>query len=109
LVWVPAVSHVTRTPFVIGLGVLGAITVACFAWMVLRLPTEARLMVRRTLRTRRVTAALALAIGGVAVAFGIVAFTPTADVAEWRRTAAVVTVAARLTAFAALRSAARRN
>ncbi len=109
LIWVPAVSHVTRTPFVIGLGMLGAVTVACFAWMVLRLPREARLMVRRTLRTRRVMAALGLAIGGVVVAFGIVAFTPAVDVAQWLPIAVIVTVAARLTAFAALRSAARKH
>jgi hypothetical protein len=107
LVWVPAVTHVDRLPFVISLGALAVITVACFAWMVLRLPREARLMVRRTLRARRVTAALALAVGGVAAAFGIVAFVPTPDLAQALPVAVVITVAARLAAFAVLRAAAR--
>jgi tetratricopeptide (TPR) repeat protein len=108
LIWVPAVTHVDRLPFVIGLAALAAVTVACFAWMVLRLPREARLLVRRTLRAPRVTAALALALGGVAVAFGIVAFAPAADLAQVLPVAVVITVAARLAAFAALRAAARK-
>jgi tetratricopeptide (TPR) repeat protein len=108
LIWVPAVTHVDRLPFVIGLGALAVFTVACFAWMVLRLPREARLMIRRTLRAPRVAAALALALGGVAVAFGIVAFAPAADLAQVLPVAVVITVAARLAAFAALRAAARK-
>ena len=76
LIWIPAVTHVDRLPFVVALGMAAAATAACFAWMVLRLPREARLLVRRTLRAPRVAAALALAVGGVAVAFGLVAFTP---------------------------------
>ena len=109
LIWVPAVTHVTRLPFVIGLGALGAVTALAFVWLVLRLPREARLMVRRTLRTPRVATAMGLAVGGVAVAFGIVALTPAADVAQILPIAVVITVAARLTAFAALRSAARKS
>ena len=50
LIWIPAVTHVDRLPFVIALGTVAVVTAACFAWMVLRLPREARLMVRRTLR-----------------------------------------------------------
>ena len=109
LIWVPAVSHVNRLPFAIGLGSLGVLTAAGFAWMVLRLPSEARRVVRRTLGTRRVAAALALAVGGVAVAFGIVAFTPELDLAQMLPIAVVITVAARLAAFAALRGAARKH
>ena len=109
LIWVPAVSHVNRLPFAIGLGSLGFLTAAGFAWMVLRLPLEARRVVRRTLRTPRVAAALALAVGGVAVAFGIVAFTPELDLAQVLPIAVVITVAARLAAFAALRTAARKQ
>jgi tetratricopeptide (TPR) repeat protein len=109
LIWVPAVTHVDRLPFVIALGVLAVVTAASFAWMVLRLPREARLMVRRTLRAPRVASALALAVGGVAVAFGIVAFTPAADLAQVLPVALAITVAARLAAFAALRAAARRR
>jgi tetratricopeptide (TPR) repeat protein len=108
LIWVPAVTHVSRVPFIIGLGVLGLLTVLAFGWLVLRLPREARLLVRRTLRTPRVTLALALAVGGVAIAFAIVVFTPASDVAQILPVAVVITVAARLTAFAALRSAARK-
>jgi tetratricopeptide (TPR) repeat protein len=109
LIWVPAVTHVDRLPFVIALGVLAAVTAGCFAWMVLRLPREARLMVHRTLRAPQVASALALAVGGVAVAFGIVAFTPAVDLAQVLPVAVVITVAARLTAFAALRAAARKR
>ncbi len=108
MIWVPAVTHLDRLPFVIGLGALAVVTAGCFAWMVLRLPREARLMVRRTLRTPRVAAAFAMAVGGVAVAFGIVAFTPATDLAQVLPVAVVVTVVARLAAFAALRGAARK-
>jgi hypothetical protein len=100
---------VDRLPFVIGLGVLAAVTVGSFTWMVLRLPREARLMVRRTLRAPRVATALATAVGGVAIAFGIVAFTPAADLAQVLPLAVVITIAARLAAFAALRGAVRRH
>ena len=109
LIWVPAVTHVNRLPFAIGIGSLGVLAAAGFGWMVLRLPPEARRVVRRTLRTRRVAAALALAVGGVAAAFGIVAFTPRLDLAQTLPIAVVITVVARLAAFAALRAAARKQ
>jgi tetratricopeptide (TPR) repeat protein len=109
LIWIPAVTHVDRLPFVIALGALAAAVAAAFGWMVLRLPREARLMVRRTLRSPRVAAALLLAVGGVGVAVGIVAFTPAADLYQVLPVAVVVTVAARLAAFAALRAAARKH
>ena len=108
LIWIPAVTHVDRLPFVIALGMAAAVTAACFAWVVLRLPREARRLVRRTLCAPRVAAALALAAGGVAVAFGLVAFTPAPDLAQVLPVAVVITVAARLAAFAALRGAARK-
>jgi tetratricopeptide (TPR) repeat protein len=108
LIWVPAVTHVTRLPFVLGLGVLTVLTVACFAWMLLRLPAEARLLVRRTLRTPRVMGALAMAVGGVAVAFALVALMPAVDVTQWFPVAVIITVGARLAAFATLRGAARK-
>ena len=109
LIWIPAVTHVDRLPFVIALGTVAVLTAACFAWMVLRLPREGRLMVRRTLRAPRVAAALALALGGVAVAFGLVAFTPATDLTQVLPVAVVITVAARLAAFAALRGAVRKH
>jgi tetratricopeptide (TPR) repeat protein len=108
LIWIPAVTRVDRLPFVIGLGALVLVTIACFAWMVLRLPRPARLLVRRTLRAPRVAAALGLAVGGVAVAFGVVAFTPAGDLAQVLPVAVVITVVARLAAFAALRGVTRR-
>ena len=103
LIWIPAVTHLDRLPFVIALGMTVGLTAACFAWIVLRMPREARRLVRRTLRAPRVAAALALASGGVAVAFGLVAFAPAADLTEVLPVAVVITVAARLAAFAALR------
>jgi len=109
LIWIPALTHVSRTPFVIGLGALAAATVAGFTAVVLRLPREARLMVRRTLRTPRVATALGLASGGVLIAFGVVAFTPAVDVPQILPVAVAITLVARLTAFAALRSAARKS
>jgi len=108
LIWIPAITHI-EFPFAIGLGALSAITAGCFAAMVLRLPREARLIVRRNLRAPRVVAALALAVGGVAVAFGIVALVPAADVAQVLPVAVVITVAARLGAFAVLRAAAGKH
>jgi len=109
LIWIPAVTHVDRLPFVIALGMTAGLTVASFAWIVLRLPREVRQLVRRTLRAPRVAAALGLAAGGVAVAFGLVAFTPASDLAQVLPVAVVITVAARLAAFAALRGAARKR
>jgi tetratricopeptide (TPR) repeat protein len=108
LIWVPAIAHVTRVPFLIGLGALCAVAVGCLAWTLLRLPREARLLIRRTVRAPRVAGALALAVGGVAVAFGIVALAPTKDVPQWFPIAVIITVAGRLAAFSALRAAAKR-
>ena len=109
LIWIPAVIHTDRLPVVIALGLVAVATGACLAWMLLRLPHEARRMVRRTLRAPRVAAALALAAGGVAMAFGLVAFTPDAALPQVLPVAVVITVVARLAAFAALRSAAPRH
>ena len=64
---------------------------------------------RDTTLLARVAGALALAVGGVAVAVGIVALAPAADVTRVLPAAVVITVLARLAAFAALRSAARKN
>src|SRR4029077_11046758 len=48
LIWIPAVTHVDRLPFVIALGMAAGLTAASFAWIVLRMPCEARQLVRRT-------------------------------------------------------------
>ena len=60
-------------------------------------------------RPNRLARRVALAVGGVAVAFGLVAFTPAPDLAAVLPVAVVITVAARLAAFAALRGAARKR
>lgn len=104
LLWVPAVAHVSRFPFALGFGLLIAGTLACFGFLMLRLPSEARLLVRRTLRTRRVFSALAVAVGGVAIAFASVAFVPAAELPQILPVAIIVTLAARVAASARLRS-----
>lgn len=108
LLWVPAIAHISRFPFLVGLGLLAVLTSLSFGLLVLRMPAEARLLVRRTLRTRRVFTALALAVGGVAVAFGVVALAPPAQVPQMFPVAILVTVGARVAAFASLRSATKR-
>jgi len=105
LIWIPVIAHLGRFPFVIGLSVLCVIAVASFAWMVLRLPPEARLLVRRTLRGRRALAALCVAIGGVALAFLAVALVPAAELPQVLPIAVIATIGARLGAFAILRGA----
>jgi hypothetical protein len=88
---------------VIGFGVLVLATVASFTLMVVRLPREARPIVRRTLRTGRVLTALALAFGGVAAAFAAVTLAPSADLPQMLPLAVLITFAARLASTARLR------
>jgi tetratricopeptide (TPR) repeat protein len=104
LLWVPAVAHVDKFPFAIGFGTLALGAAAFFAAMVLRLPREARRLVRRTLRTRRVATSLAVAIGGVTIAFAAVAFVPAPELPQTLPVAIIITVAARMAATARLRS-----
>jgi tetratricopeptide (TPR) repeat protein len=104
LLWVPAVTHVDRLPFVLGFALLAAGTVVSFGIVMLRLPREARRLVRRTLRSRRVATALTVAVGGVAVAFAAVAFVPAAVLPQTLPVAIIVTIAARILATARLRS-----
>ncbi len=104
LLWVPAVAHVDKFPFAVGFGTLALGIVACFAVMVLRLPREARGLVRRMLRTRRVATSLAVAIGGVAIAFAAVAFVPSPELPQTLPVAIIITIAARMAATARLRS-----
>ena len=109
MLWVPAVMHVDRFPFAVGFGVLAVGTVASFGLVLLRLPREARGLVRRTLRTRRVATALFVAIGGVAVAFAAVAFVPPSELPQTLPIAILITIAARITATARLRSPVSKN
>jgi tetratricopeptide (TPR) repeat protein len=96
LIWVPTLVHVPRFPYVLGFGGLVLATVAGFTVMVMRLPPEARPVIRRTLRTRRVIAALTLAVGGVAAAFAAVTLAPQGDLPQLLPLAALITFAARL-------------
>ncbi len=105
LIWIPVVAHLGRFPFAIGLTVLGVLAVVSFAWIVLRLPPEARMLVRRTLRGRRAAAALTVAVGGVAIAFVAVAVVPGAELPQILPVAVIATIGARLGAFAILRGA----
>src|SRR5207244_3114295 len=57
LIWVPTIVHVSRFPFAMCFTVLLVATLASFTIMVVRLPREARPVVRRPLRTRRVLTA----------------------------------------------------
>jgi tetratricopeptide (TPR) repeat protein len=103
LIWVPTLIHVPRFPYLIGFGALLLAIVASFTVMVARLPQEARPVVRRTLRTRRVIIAFALAFGGVAAAFAAVTLAPPADLPQMLPLAVLITFAARLASTARLR------
>ncbi|HEY1622244.1 MAG TPA: tetratricopeptide repeat protein [Streptosporangiaceae bacterium] len=107
LIWIPAVAHLTQLPFIIGLAVLCSAALTCVAWTLLRLPREARPLLRRALLKRRVAGALGLALGGVAVAFAIVALVPPKDVGQWFPIAVIITVAGRMAAFSTLGSGGR--
>jgi tetratricopeptide (TPR) repeat protein len=108
LIWIPAVAHLARLPFLIGLAALAVAAVSCLGLMLLRLPREARPLLRRTLFKRRIAGALCLALGGVALAFGIVALVPPKDVGPWFPIAVIITAAGRMAAFSALGSAGHR-
>jgi tetratricopeptide (TPR) repeat protein len=103
LIWVPMLVHVSRFPYLISFGGVVLATVATFMVMVARLPREARPIVRRTLRTRRVLVALGLAFGGVAAAFAAVTLAPPADLPQMLPLAVLITFAARLASTARLR------
>ena len=104
LLWIPALTHVSRFPFALGFGLLVLGTVAGFGFLMVRLPPEARALVWRTLRTRRVCTALAVAVGGVAIAFASVALVPAAQLPPILPVAIILTLAARVAASARLRS-----
>jgi len=109
LIWIPAVAHLTRLPFLIGLAALCVTAACCLGWTLLRLPSEVRPLLRRSLFKRRVAGALGLAVGGVSVAFGIVALVPPKDVGQWFPVAVIITIAGRIAAFSALGSSGRQS
>jgi hypothetical protein len=104
LLWIPAVAHTGRLPLEAGFGALAVVTVGAFVVMVARLPREARQLARRTVLSRRVIAALAVAFGGVAAAFAAVAFVPSSALPQTLPVAVIITILARVVATARLRS-----
>jgi tetratricopeptide (TPR) repeat protein len=109
LLWLPAFTHVGRLPLAVGFGLLTLGTAVTFVIAALRLPREARGLVRRTLRTRRVAGALAVALAGVAIAFASVAFVPSSELPQILPVAFVVALAGRVAASTRLRSSASGN
>jgi hypothetical protein len=104
LLWVPAVTHTGALPLAAGFATLAVATLGAFAVMLARLPREARQLARRTVLSRRVIAALAIAFGGVAAAFAVVIFVPSAELAQTLPVAILVTIIARVVATARLRA-----
>jgi tetratricopeptide (TPR) repeat protein len=109
LIWVPTIVHVSAFPYLIGFGALLVATVASFTIMVIRLPREARPVVRAMLRTRRVLGALLVAVGGVTAAFAAVTLAPTQDLPQMLPLAVLITFGARIASTAQLRVPARRR
>jgi tetratricopeptide (TPR) repeat protein len=104
MLWIPAVTHTGRLPLALGFAGLAVATVAAFTVMLARLPREARALARQTVLSRRVATALAVALGGVALAFGAVAFVPSSDLPQTLPIAIIITIAARIAATTRLRS-----
>jgi tetratricopeptide (TPR) repeat protein len=104
LLWIPAVTRTGRLPLVAGFATLAVATLAAFAIMVTRLPREARQLARRTVLSRRVMTALAVAFGGVAGAFAVVAFVPDNSLPQTLPVAIIITIVARVVATARLRA-----
>ncbi|HEY1819477.1 MAG TPA: tetratricopeptide repeat protein, partial [Trebonia sp.] len=104
LLWVPALTNTGRVPLAAGFATLGVATLVSIAVMVTRLPREARQLARRTVLSRRVIGALAVAFGGVAAAFAVVAFVPSASLAQTLPIAIIITIVARVVAAARLRA-----
>jgi Flp pilus assembly protein TadD len=92
LLWLPAVTHTGRVPLAAGFGTLAVATVVAFVVMVSRLPREARQLARRTVLSRRVIAALAIAFSGVTAAFAVVAFMPPTALPQTLPVAIIITI-----------------
>ena len=71
--------------------------------MALRLPREARPVIRRILRTRRVLLALGVAVGGVCAAFAAVTLVPPQDQPQMLPVAVLTAFSALLASLARLR------
>ncbi len=100
----PEFTHVPRLPLTLAFGALAVAFLGSFVAMVLRLPPDARRVVRRTMLSRRVAVAMLVALAGVGVAFAAVAFVPTAQLPQTLPIAIIITIAARIMATARLRS-----
>ena len=104
LLWIPAVTHTGALPLAAGFVTLTLATLASFAVMLTRLPSEARQLARRTVLSRRVITALAVVFGGVAAAFATVVFVPSGELPQTLPVAIIITIIARVVATARLRS-----
>jgi tetratricopeptide (TPR) repeat protein len=104
LLWIPAVTHTGRLPLAAGFATLAVATLAGFGFMMTRLPREARQLARRTVLSRRVISALAIAFGGVAAAFSLIAFLPSSSLPQTLPVGIIITIGARVAATARLRS-----
>ena len=104
LLWIPAVAHTGRLPLAAGFATLVAATLGIIAVMLTRLPREARQLARRTVLSRRVISALAIAFGGVAAAFALVALAPSTALPTTLPVGIIVTIVARVVATARLRA-----
>jgi tetratricopeptide (TPR) repeat protein len=104
LLGIPLITNASRVPIAVGFVVLSLATLATFVTMLLRLPSEARQLARRTVLSRRVIVSLSVAFGGVAAAFAVVTFLPSATLAQTLPVAILLTFVARLVATARLRA-----
>ena len=104
LLWIPAVTRTGRLPLAAGFATLAVASLVSFAVMMTRLPSEARQLARRTVLSRRVIAALVVTFGGVAAAFAVVAFVPSAALPQTLPIAIIITIVARVVATARLRA-----
>jgi tetratricopeptide (TPR) repeat protein len=104
LLWIPAVAHTGRLPLAVGFATLVAATLGIIAFTLTRLPREARQLARRTVLSRRVISALAIAFGGVAAAFALIALAPSSALPTTLPVAIIATIVARLVATARLRA-----
>ncbi len=107
-IFVPAAADLARFSFATTLPVAGCLLAALCAWLVLRMPAEARRLLWRALHRRRVAAAVAVAIGGIAAAFTTLGLTPANLVSPMVLVAVVLIMGSRLLAFAILRGVARK-
>jgi tetratricopeptide (TPR) repeat protein len=107
-IFVPAAADLARLSFAATLPVAACLLAALCALLVVRMPPEARRLLWRALHRRRVAAAVAVALGGIAVAFTVVGLAPENMLSSMMLVGAVLVMGSRLLAFAILRGVARK-